>query len=513
MLYAPHRICTNPQCSAPRLLRHKDIPARAVVFTRNDGVCEARSVHLYCYSCQTNYHHDYSVHRGVRSYYEGLPSAVQVAEHIYVERDVLEFFLTLTVLSWTSATNAAQIYHEAFSRLEPGDRDNPRYRLRTEHVWDGFIINSLLKDACDRHYVLQVPHIGNQKDRFTAAMQARNEYMRRSGQPEFAHWCTKCHRRYDNDDGSTDFSDAIVIDGIDMGRPCCGVCHCTGELLSTQDHFCPQHWELHRQCAVEGCNAPKQPGRRVCTAPDHVVIEDWYKLHGKGMFTLAGRRAQRARVAHPPDALASSAAVDEIITVEVTCPSKPDVGNRTLKANFGRRRTHNEQLAIRPCGIILYRETFPGSETVTQTLDMVRKRHQIPGSMPCYIHYDCNCILYQHSQARGETLHEEVGLPVDVFHWKCKHKRTNDACAIHCNPYNYRELLADDGSWFFNSSVAEQTNVWFGGYHSIIREMGCILYDFFLDEVIKEKNRITRERLLARGCLPGYREFRFTHTD
>lgn len=141
---------------------------------------------------------------------------------------------------------------------------------------------------------------------------------------------------------------------------------------------------------------------------------------------------------------------------------------------------------------------------------MLRKKHQIPGSMPCYVHYDCNCQLYMHSRARGETLHEEIGLPVDVFHWKCKHKQTNDACAIHCNPYNYEELIAEDGSWFFNSSIAEQTNVWFGGYHSIIREMGCVLYDFFLDEVIKEKNRITRERLLARGCLPGYRTYRFT---
>ena len=83
-----------------------------------------------------------------------------------------------------------------------------------------------------------------------------------------------------------------------------------------------------------------------------------------------------------------------------------------------------------------------------------------------------------------------MGLPVDVFHWKTKHKQSNDACAVHCNPYSYPDLRKDDdGGWFFNSSIAEQTNVWLGGYHAILREMHAVLYDFFLDEIVMEKTR------------------------
>jgi hypothetical protein len=57
--------------------------------------------------------------------------------------------------------------------------------------------------------------------------------------------------------------------------------------------------------------------------------------------------------------------------------------------------------------------------------------------------------------------------------------------AIDCNPTNFDELLGDDQkTWFFNSSVAEQTNVWLGGYHSMLRKMGVTKYNFFLDKMI-----------------------------
>jgi len=37
---------------------------------------------------------------------------------------------------------------------------------------------------------------------------------------------------------------------------------------------------------------------------------------------------------------------------------------RKLRAQFGRKRTHNEQIIVAPCGIILARETFYGAEAV-----------------------------------------------------------------------------------------------------------------------------------------------------
>lgn len=142
---------------------------------------------------------------------------------------------------------------------------------------------------------------------------------------------------------------------------------------------------------------------------------------------------------------------------------------------------------------------------------MIKKKHLVPSSMLRYVWYDNNCGLFKYCAARaGEHLHLDVGLPVDVFHWKCKHKKTNIKRSFHCNQHLFQELLKDDNTWFFNSSRAEQTNVWFGGYHAIVREMGVVKYEFFLDEMILQKNKLTRAKLEAEGCIPGYRrELRF----
>jgi hypothetical protein len=50
--------------------------------------------------------------------------------------------------------------------------------------------------------------------------------------------------------------------------------------------------------------------------------------------------------------------------------------------------------------------------------------------------------------------------------------------------------LTEDGKWRFNSSAAEMTNVWFGGYQALVRDMRVDRYNFFLDEMIKHRNRM-----------------------
>ena len=46
-------------------------------------------------------------------------------------------------------------------------------------------------------------------------------------------------------------------------------------------------------------------------------------------------------------------------------PIHSEVGGRQgLKAQFGQRHTHNEQLFVASCGIILARETFYNAEVI-----------------------------------------------------------------------------------------------------------------------------------------------------
>lgn len=253
----------------------------------------------------------------------------------------------------------------------------------------------------------------------------------------------------------TGYVDAVITDGIEIGRPCCKVAHCSTPLASTQDHYCPEHQSRSKQCYVEGCQAAQDGDWRTCTLPEHRAIEEWAKLQNKASFTLR-RRLQRSKVAQPTDSIAIGSAAREMVDVQATevrdqegqvhveigevpvaadgselpvplpetavmsdtirsgnsesvppppttthrttvepcpdvddpvtlghqppstsdpssaplplCPERPAMPSRSLRAMFGRRRTHNEQLIVRPCGIIIRRETFYGSETVRQVL-------------------------------------------------------------------------------------------------------------------------------------------------
>lgn len=97
---------------------------------------------------------------------------------------------------------------------------------------------------------------------------------------------------------------------------------------------------------------------------------------------------------------------------------------------------------------------------------------------------------------------DHCALPVDVFHFKCKHKETDIECGTFCNPYIWPELRTEDGNWRFNSSAAEQANAWFGGFQSIVREMEVDRYNFFLDEMIKRRNRILVKELQKKQKSP-----------
>jgi hypothetical protein len=74
--------------------------------------------------------------------------------------------------------------------------------LTTEHVWDAFVIVSLLEDKLRARQRLHVPHTGAQKDRFREAMAARNRDIVLYGQPDaVGHACDKCFRKYETENG------------------------------------------------------------------------------------------------------------------------------------------------------------------------------------------------------------------------------------------------------------------------------------------------------------------------
>jgi len=70
-------------------------------------------------------------------------------------------------------------------------------KLRTEHVWDAFVLISLLRNHEARGHQLEVPHSGLQKDRFTAVMEECNLHIILEGQDEIDHACDSCTHTFE----------------------------------------------------------------------------------------------------------------------------------------------------------------------------------------------------------------------------------------------------------------------------------------------------------------------------
>ncbi|KAG6904613.1 hypothetical protein DXG01_008620 [Tephrocybe rancida] len=251
-------------------------------------------------------------------------------------------------------------------------------------------------------------------------------------------------------------------------------------------------------------------GKKACDLDEHQEIERVHFERGQASFQLKERLAC-SLTAHTDDAVVSAnidyediedeetfAVVDGQVTLST---ATQDEGKKKIWAQFGRKRTHNEQIIVAPCGMILACETFFGAETVPSVVEMVKRTFRIHGRMPNHILFDNNCTLAKH--VKGDPVFKNVGLSVDVFHFKCKHSENNLFCQCNCNPASFPELLGEEGKgWFFNSSIAEQTNVWLGGYQAICREMRPDKYDFFLDQMILQRNEMTRAKLEKQGRLP-----------
>lgn len=116
--------------------------------------------------------------------------------------------------------------------------------------------------------------------------------------------------------------------------------------------------------------------------------------------------------------------------------------------------------------------------------------------------FDNACGLKRHLEAQGDHFFDGCEFVVDVFHFKTKHKESDGYCGQNCNPYMFRDLLDEKGNWTFNTSIAEQTNVWFGSFLSICREMLSDRYNFFLDEMVKRRNRWMISELEKKGHCP-----------
>lgn len=200
---------------------------------------------------------------------------------------------------------------------------------------------------------------------------------------------------------------AAVTDGVTVGHPCCAIHNCALPLINNKHRYCPSHATESEICAIKTCREKAQTGHRTCEDPGHRANESAYLAQNQAMFRLK-HRLERLRVSQLTSAMPDTEGgkLEDILQSEdgplplledgeenpgedvpVLLAQKSDgsvqaadlqLGSTTerqdikktkrMRAIFGRVRSHNEQLVVRPCGIIVARKTFFGSESLTQLI-------------------------------------------------------------------------------------------------------------------------------------------------
>ncbi|KZV58934.1 hypothetical protein PENSPDRAFT_596253, partial [Peniophora sp. CONT] len=363
-------------------------------------------------------------------------------------------------------------------------------------VLDTFFIYALLKDkAFRRDERLMVPNGGAQSDRFSGALLERNLRMAGTGQEMWAHACNLCKK--DTADGR--FIDAVVMDGVTIGHPCCSVPHCMEALDNQQDRFCPAHKDLSNFCAIQGCTSRVSgPGSLTCLTPTHAAYAQRDKQLNS--FSHLKRRAEKAERDVPEQPLPSQS-------------EKPDTAiplpleEAKLRGFLHRRWTHNEQLMLRPCGVCISRASMFTAESMPACCQFGKATfptHRYPNCAPSYWVFDNACGLRRHIDHQGDHYFDDTALVVDVFHAFTKHKENDEYCQTHCNPSLFPALHSPEKGWTFNTSICEQVNRWFGKFQHIVREMSVHRYNFFLDEMLAINNRSVVTRLEQQGHQPHH---------
>lgn len=127
------------------------------------------------------------------------------------------------------------------------------------------------------------------------------------------------------------------MDGVTVGHPCCNEQNCKEPLAKVFDEFCLAHEAMAKVCAVKDCHNLRGSGFRTCALTEHRGEEK--------------RRKDKATKKRRRDAS--------------TNEGPTQTAGKKLPGSFSRKWTHNEQLMVRLCGIVIGRATFYTSEAIS----------------------------------------------------------------------------------------------------------------------------------------------------
>jgi hypothetical protein len=300
-----------------------------------------------------------------------------------------------------------------------------------EHVYDAFFLRALMKYHMSAGSPLVMSNSGtSQAERLRPLLITRNAIFQGPGQPDWDHCCNSCsikiysaqeHPNGESHDPpifirlilSIGWIHSMVTDGVTLGHPCCAIHECKNPLESHRMRYCLAHSNKEAECSILSCSNPAQTGFKTCASPACRDLENHYDERKTAMFQLK-RRLLFAKEPldpgtttsfHPPHITPTNFMVgqreanelleDDSAPVESTeadyfsddelqvlndVPATLSAASVPIqdfqhypqptkqRSQFGRRRTHNEQLCVGSCGIVIGRTTFFGSEGMENVL-------------------------------------------------------------------------------------------------------------------------------------------------
>ena len=81
---------------------------------------------------------------------------------------------------------------------------------------------------------------------------------------------------------------------------------------------------------------------------------------------------------------------------------------------------------------------------------------------PDHIFFDNNCTLAGMVQGK-DPFFDNIGLIVNVFHFKSKHSETDTFCQENCNPAAYPELISQDNKLLSRPMFGLEATMQFAG--------------------------------------------------
>ncbi|EGG01018.1 uncharacterized protein MELLADRAFT_92735 [Melampsora larici-populina 98AG31] len=313
---------------------------------------------------------------------------------------------------------------------------------------------------------------GDNTDRLLPAMIRELHYIANNGALHRDHFCSLCVRTYPIEHEGKETVKIIrevVTDGLTIGHWRCtassaqlqALAHragapppdgpCLNALPKVTSRFCAEHEEtLKGWCVAQPCTKLAEPGSETCKSQKHKEALTAFQALKKKNFSL------KSMLNRPGSHLPSDPSVhlhpDTAELIDFDALHQANEADREHEAAcdggaakpkgtpvLSRSRTHNDQLIVGACGIILSWCTFYNAEAPSALRDYLVEA--FPDGLPEVIFYDnaCNLLRVIHNGDKDPTPFENTVIPVDPFHHR-SHKESNSFCQMYTDPKKFPDL-------------------------------------------------------------------------